>query len=170
LNLQVDIQTACPEPVPEEEDIRSWIAAAIPSSHGDTEVSVRIVDENEMSTLNLNYRGKNAPTNVLSFPSDLPAGIDSDLLGDIVICAAVVEEEARAQDKALTAHWSHMFVHGSLHLLGYDHIEDDEAEVMEKLETEILYELGFPCPYDQESHSRKHSHNHSHDKTKAQTP
>ena len=147
MNLQLDVQTACSEPVPEEEDIRSWIEAAISHRCKEAEVSVRIVDEAEMAALNSQYRSKSGATNILSFPGDLPPGVDIPLLGDIVICASVVEREATEQDKSLAAHWSHMLVHGSLHLLGYDHIENNDAEIMENLETEVLQKLGYPCPY-----------------------
>jgi len=84
---------------------------------------------------------------VLSFPFEMPPGIELDLLGDLVICRQVVEQEADEQQKPLMAHWAHMVVHGSLHLLGYDHIDDDEAEEMESLETEILQKMGFEDPY-----------------------
>ena len=150
MNLTVDIQSASAEPVPEEGDIRSWISTAL--SHcephkEEAEVSVRLVDEVEMAELNSNYRNKSGPTNVLSFPTDLPEDIDVPMLGDIVICAPVVRGEAQTQGKTLTAHWAHMTVHGTLHLLGYDHIIDKEALVMETLETEILKILNYPCPY-----------------------
>ena len=97
--------------------------------------------------LNHEYRGKDKPTNVLSFPFEAPPGIELDLLGDLIICRQVVEKEAEEQSKPLLAHWAHMVVHGSLHLLGYDHIEDDEAEEMESLETEIMQTMGFEDPY-----------------------
>ncbi|WP_288791436.1 rRNA maturation RNase YbeY, partial [uncultured Enterobacter sp.] len=97
--------------------------------------------------LNLTYRGKDKPTNVLSFPFEAPPGIEMPLLGDLIICRQVVEQEAKEQQKPLEAHWAHMVVHGSLHLLGYDHIEDDEAEEMESLETEIMLALGYEDPY-----------------------
>ncbi len=100
-----------------------------------------------MTNLNGQFRNKPRPTNVLSFPSDIPAELELPLLGDIVICAPVVRSEAAEQDKTLQAHWAHMTVHGSLHLLGYDHIDDDEAELMEALETRVLAGLGLPCPY-----------------------
>ncbi|MEP5763186.1 MAG: rRNA maturation RNase YbeY [Halieaceae bacterium] len=157
LDLHVDIQTACAEPVPDEDDIRRWIAAALasaalPSAAGsntaEVELSLRLVSETEMTTLNQQYRGKSGPTNVLSFPADLPAGVDHPLLGDIVICPAVVIREAAQQGKTESQHWAHMLVHGSLHLLGYDHIDCNEAEVMEALETDILQSLGCPSPYE----------------------
>jgi probable rRNA maturation factor len=150
MNLTVDIQSASAEPVPEEGDIRSWINTAL--SHcepqkKEAEVSVRLIDEAEMTKLNSTYRNKAGTTNVLSFPSDLPEDIGVPMLGDIVICAPVVRGEAQTQGKTLTAHWAHMTVHGTLHLLGYDHIIDKEALVMETLETEILKILNYPCPY-----------------------
>jgi probable rRNA maturation factor len=149
MSLTVDIQCASGEPVPSEDDLRSWIAAALASQkiRGETEISVRLVDIREMAGLNQAYRGKPGPTNVLSFPADLPAELELPLLGDIVICAPVVREEAQAQHKALAAHWAHMAVHGTLHLLGYDHIEENEALAMEALETAILAGLHYPCPY-----------------------
>ena len=147
MNLQVDIQSAAAEPVPDEDDIRSWIEAALEHRLDEAEVSVRLVNEPEMAELNARYRDKEGSTNVLSFPADLPADLPCPLLGDIVICASVVEREARQQSKELKAHWAHMLVHGSLHLLGYDHVEDEDARVMESLETTILQSLGCPCPY-----------------------
>jgi len=155
VNLHVDIQTACPEPVPEEEDIRRWIAAALDQHRADAEVSVRLVNEAEMSELNSRYRGKDSSTNVLSFPADLPGEMEHPLLGDIVVCAAVVRREAREQDKSEEHHWAHMLVHGSLHLLGYDHIEAAQAEEMESLEASILQALGYPCPYTGEDAQRR---------------
>ena len=156
--LQVDIQQACSDPVPDEEDIRRWIEAALAGAQrdGDSEVSLRLVDSPEMTELNQNYRDKSGPTNVLSFPSDLPQELDLPLLGDIVICAPVVRREAAQQGKPLKAHWAHMTVHGTLHLLGYDHIEEAEAEAMEALETDILTTLNYPCPY-QDNLSKEHA-------------
>lgn len=151
MNLHVDIQCATAEPVPAEHDIRAWIAAALHGRcpHSEVEVSVRIVDTAEMTTLNQAWRGKAGATNVLSFAADLPAELPVALLGDIVICAPVVAAEAAQQHKALDAHWAHMTIHGTLHLLGYDHIKEDEATLMEALESAILNELSYPCPYDE---------------------
>lgn len=149
MNLQVDIQTACAEPVPDEDDIRRWIEAALMQQLSDAEVSLRFVDEIEMSALNFQYRHKNSPTNVLSFPADLPEELQHPLLGDIVACPAVVEREAAQQHKTSRQHWAHMLIHGSLHLLGYDHIDAADAETMESLETSILESLGWPCPYSE---------------------
>jgi probable rRNA maturation factor len=149
MSLTVDIQCASAEPVPADEDLRRWIAAALASqpARGATEISVRLVDADEMAKLNQAYRGKPGPTNVLSFPAELPAELELPLLGDIVICAPVVRAEARAQRKTLAAHWAHMAVHGTLHLLGYDHGEENEAIAMEALESAILAKLHYPCPY-----------------------
>ncbi len=151
MTLQVDIQNACAEPVPAEDDIGRWIAAALESHRqGDSEISLRLVSMAEMTELNKTWRGKQGPTNVLSFPSNLPKDLQLPLLGDIVICSAVVQDEALQQGKDLTAHWAHMTVHGTLHLLGYDHIDEAQANVMEALETNILSTLNFPCPYGDE--------------------
>ncbi|MGB1141840.1 MAG: rRNA maturation RNase YbeY [Halioglobus sp.] len=150
MNLHVDIQTASAEPVPDEDDIRGWIAAALnaqESPRADAEISLRLVDTEEMTTLNATYRGKQGPTNVLSFPAELPGELQLPFLGDIVICAPVVRKEADEQSKTLAAHWAHMAVHGTLHLLGYDHENDEEAAVMEALESRILNQLDFACPY-----------------------
>ena len=100
-----------------------------------------------MAELNEQYRHKSGTTNVLSFPFENPPGAESNILGDIVVCAPVVEREAREQGKTLMSHWSHMVVHGILHLRGYDHETDDEAKAMEDLETQILTGLGFDAPY-----------------------
>lgn len=157
MSLQVDIQTASTEPVPDEDDIRLWIGAALGDSRqSDTEISVRLVDREEMAALNRQYRDKAGPTNVLSFPSDLPPELGLPLLGDIVICAPVVREEARQQDKSERAHWAHMLVHGTLHLLGYDHVEEDDATAMEALESTILKQLDYPCPYGDNATAATH--------------
>ena len=157
MNLQVDIQNASGESAPDEEDIRGWISTVLSGRRSaDTEISVRLVDIEEMTKLNQGYRNKPGPTNVLSFPSDLSPELDLPLLGDIVICAPVVCDEAKSQQKILQAHWAHMTVHGTLHLLGYDHIEEDEALAMEALETEILTSLNYPCPYQGEQ-SKEHA-------------
>ena len=149
MNLRVDIQSASSEPVPAEDDIRRWILAALHHTgrEADTEVSLRLVDNEEMAQLNADYRDRPGPTNVLSFPGDLPPELGLPLLGDIAIAAPVVRREAREQGKSLQAHWAHMVVHGTLHLLGYDHIEEAQAAQMERLETAILASLDYPCPY-----------------------
>lgn len=111
------------------------------------ELSIRIVGEREGRELNRRYRGKDRATNVLSFPAELPRGIDSPLLGDVVICASVVAREARAQGKNPRAHYAHLTVHGVLHLLGFDHHNEGDATKMEALETRALAGMGIPDPY-----------------------
>ena len=145
----IDLQMACEQEsgLPTAEQIEQWATAAVQPQSDEVEMTVRIVDEAESHALNLNYRGKDRPTNVLSFPFECPDEVELPLLGDLVICRQVVEREAQEQDKPVMAHWAHMVVHGSLHLLGYDHIEDDEAEEMESLETQIMTRLGFADPY-----------------------
>ncbi|MFG1175034.1 rRNA maturation RNase YbeY [Erwiniaceae bacterium CAU 1747] len=145
----LDLQLACEseQGLPTEADFRRWLEAVLPQFQPESEVTIRVVDEAESHELNHTYRGKDKPTNVLSFPFEAPPGIELPLLGDLIICRQVVEQEAQEQEKALEAHWAHMVIHGSLHLLGYDHIEDDEAEEMESLETEIMLALGYPDPY-----------------------
>ena len=148
-SIFVDLQIATEniEGLPTEEQIVQWATAAVQPEEDGVEMTVRIVDEAESHKLNLTYRGKDRPTNVLSFPFECPDEVELPLLGDLVICRQVVEREAAEQEKPLMAHWAHMVVHGSLHLLGYDHIEDDEAEEMESLETQIMQGLGFDDPY-----------------------
>lgn len=148
-SVLVDLQIATEniEGLPTEEQIVQWATDAVQPEGNEVEMTVRIVDEAESHELNLTYRGKDRPTNVLSFPFECPDEVELPLLGDLVICRQVVEREAAEQEKPLMAHWAHMVVHGSLHLLGYDHIEDDEAEEMESLETKIMQGLGFDDPY-----------------------
>jgi probable rRNA maturation factor len=144
---QIDLDNASGDQHPPQQLIEKWVAKAIGDRLDAAELSIRISSSAEIAELNKTYRGKNKPTNVLSFPADLPEELAIPLLGDLVICAPVVEDEARQQNKTLEAHWAHMIIHGTLHLLGYDHINDDEAEQMESLETEILASLGYPDPY-----------------------
>ncbi|MBZ6072240.1 MULTISPECIES: rRNA maturation RNase YbeY [Aeromonas] len=149
MKVMLDLQLACEneQGLPSEADFQRWLDGTVLGFQPEAEVTVRLVDEAESQDLNLTYRGKDKPTNVLSFPFEAPPGIDLPLLGDLVICRQVVEREAIEQDKSLEAHWAHMVVHGCLHLLGYDHIEDDEAEEMEQLERDIMHELGYADPY-----------------------
>ncbi|MEZ8797154.1 rRNA maturation RNase YbeY [Vibrio cyclitrophicus 1F53] len=149
MSIELDLQLAVEneQGLPTKQDIQLWLNKTIPQFQENAELTVRIVDTQESHQLNHEYRGKDKPTNVLSFPFEAPPGIELDLLGDLIICRQVVEKEAEEQNKPLLAHWAHMVVHGSLHLLGYDHIEDDEAEEMESLETEIMQTMGFEDPY-----------------------
>lgn len=149
MNLDLDLQIALDMPgLPSEADLRRWAEAAlIGADHlKDTELTIRIVNEVESAALNETYRHKQGPTNVLSFPFEAPAAMESPLLGDIVICAPVVLREAIQQGKTPTAHWAHLVAHGVLHLLGYDH-DEEQAEAMESLEVRILEGLGYPDPY-----------------------
>lgn len=146
ITLEMQFVAAAQE-LPNEEMFQSWARAIETNSAQDQEVSVRIVDESEMTLLNEQYRKKQGSTNVLSFPADLPPSVDVPFLGDIVICAPVVVREATEQGKSCDMHWAHMLVHGILHLQGYDHIDETEALQMERLETEIMHKLGFDNPY-----------------------
>lgn len=132
---------------PDQQQIQLWVDTALADYDQDTEIVVRIVDEQESAELNEQYRHKSGPTNILSFPVDLPEGIELDLLGDLVICAPVVEKEALEQNKLLAHHWAHILVHGVLHLLGYDHIDEMQAELMENKEIAILKKLHINNPY-----------------------
>ncbi|MFC5740305.1 rRNA maturation RNase YbeY [Dyella tabacisoli] len=128
---------------------RHWVEAALRGAkrRKPAELAIRIVDTIEGRALNRDYRGKDYATNVLSFPAELPPGVNLPLLGDLAICAPVVTREAAEQGKAARDHWAHLTVHGVLHLLGYDHLEEAEAEAMEALETRILAGLGIADPY-----------------------
>ncbi|MGK0499444.1 MAG: putative rRNA maturation factor [Oceanicoccus sp.] len=160
MNLCVDVQVAS-----EDDDhppplaIEQWAAAAIKGHKEDAELTIRIVDNAEITALNHQYRGKDSATNVLSFPADLPAAVELPLLGDLIICASVVNSEAREQHKADADHWAHMVIHGCLHLLGYDHIEDADADIMEGLEIDILAGLAIANPYISTHHALHTSQN-----------
>lgn len=145
--VTVDIQEASSGPAPSAQSIQSWAELALQEVAEDCELSVRLVDETESAELNSTYRGKEGPTNVLSFPFDADIELEPRLLGDLVICVPVVEQEAISQVKVAEHHWAHMVVHGCLHLLGYDHIEDGQAKEMEALETQILKSLAINDPY-----------------------
>ena len=151
---EIDVQIACADyQGPDPAQLVQWTEQALAAAgmrRGD--IAIRIVDADESRTLNLEYRGKDKATNVLSFPFDMPEGLPQDLppvLGDLVICAPVVAAEATEQGKTEQAHWAHMIVHGVLHLLGHDHIDDAEADIMESLETDILAGFGFADPYNE---------------------
>lgn len=144
------VQRASAEkPLPTTKELRKWASAALQAFIPSAELTIRIVDEEEIIALNSTYRHKTYATNVLSFPFDTPKEMEDEvkLLGDIVICANVVRQEAVSQQKILKAHWAHMVVHGTLHLLGYDHEIDADAALMEGHEIRILESLGFSNPY-----------------------
>ena len=148
MTIELDIQHVCDaENLPSAVQLQSWVDTALAHYKKDFELTIRLVEISESQTLNLQYRGKDKPTNVLSFPFEVPEGIELDLLGDLVICADVVYVEAREQRKKLHDHWAHMVIHGCLHLLGYDHMDDTEATEMESLETKLLEKLKISDPY-----------------------
>jgi probable rRNA maturation factor len=134
--------------LPSPAAVRRWVSHALQGGKDDVELVVRIVDEAEMTALNQRYRGKSGATNVLSFPYEPLPGVSSGLLGDVVVCAPVVAEEAIRQGKSLEAHWAHLVMHGVLHLQGYDHHHERDANRMEALETRLLAGLGFADPYN----------------------
>ena len=151
VRLDVSVSYAAPRTgVPSAVSFRKWVAAALKSRIREADLAIRIVDAKEGRALNRHYRGKDYATNVLSFPADLPEGVKMPLLGDLVICAPVVAREAKEQRKPAQAHYAHLTVHGVLHLLGWNHEDDKEAEAMEQLEREILAGLGLPDPYAEE--------------------
>jgi probable rRNA maturation factor len=145
--LDLQVATKDHQNLPTEKQIIKWLEVILPQFMDSAEITIRIVDEQESQQLNSTYRHKDKPTNVLSFPFESPIEIAVPLLGDLVICKQVVEAEAIAQHKSLTSHWAHMIVHGCLHLLGYDHILDEEAKEMENIEISIMQQLGFDDPY-----------------------
>ena len=151
--LEIDLQLAVSvQQIPTKDMFQVWADAAAAACGCDDKIlTVRVTDEKEIAELNHRYRYKTGPTNVLSFPFDDPPGVVTDILGDLVICAPVVQREAADQDKAAEAHWAHMLIHGVLHLFGYDHVDPGQAEEMESLETRIITDLGYPPPYDQQS-------------------
>ncbi|MCH9690414.1 MAG: rRNA maturation RNase YbeY [Gammaproteobacteria bacterium] len=153
MTIQLDIQCACTNPLPvSNEQLTEWIHAALLPHREKAELTLRLVDLNEITNLNHTYRKQNKATNVLAFPSNLPDDIllDYPLLGDVVVCPAVLEKESIMLNTPLTAHWAHIVIHGVLHLLGYDHIDEEDARIMEALEIKALATLGFDNPYASE--------------------
>jgi len=136
--------------IPSETDFYTWVKLVLENQHRTGEVVIRLVDEPESAELNTTYRHKTGPTNILSFPFEAPREIESELLGDLVICVPIVQQEARQQGKAEKHHWAHIVIHGVLHLLGYDHIDKDDAIQMETLETSLLKTLNIPDPYHED--------------------
>jgi probable rRNA maturation factor len=150
--VDLDIQIASDTPdLPASDEFMVWVSAALEGHRKTACLTIRVVDEPESQQLNLDYRDKDKPTNVLSFPFEAPPGIDDPeilaLLGDLIICAPVVNREATEQGKPIRHHWAHMVVHGTLHLLGYDHTVPEDADVMETLEQRILARLEIADPY-----------------------
>jgi len=146
--ITLDLQIACKNnKIPTEDQFQLWVNTALKPYNKSFELTVRIVELQESQQLNQQYRDKDKPTNVLSFPFEVPDGIELDLLGDLVVCASVVEQEAQQQNKTIQSHWAHMIIHGCLHLLGYDHISELEAQEMEGLEVKLLSSLNIENPY-----------------------
>lgn len=153
MKVEVTVQRATRlRGLPSERQFRRWVSAALRGAghRRAAELAIRLVNAAEGRRLNRVWRHKDYATNVLAFPAQLPAGLRSPLLGDLVICAPVVRREAEEQGKSPEAHWAHLTVHGTLHLLGHDHVGRREAAEMEFLETAILAKLGFPAPYAQD--------------------
>ena len=151
MSIKVEVQYACQSPhLPDKKTLTRWVKMVtqmVPCPQKVMELTIRVVDEQEGCELNTKWRQRSYPTNVLSFPFESPSGFHFPLLGDIVICAPVVVREAQDQNKPLVAHWAHLVIHGTLHLLGYDHLEETQAQIMENLEINALQRLGYPNPY-----------------------
>lgn len=150
-SIEVDLQLVSEDAyIPDESLFVQWCRAAILPYQESAELTIRVVDEEEGLALNSAYRQKDYATNVLSFPADLPDEfLDIPLLGDLIICAPVVRKEAEQQQKAIEAHWAHMVTHGCLHLLGFDHEDQEDAIEMESIEQVLLMEQGYPDPYQE---------------------
>lgn len=145
----IDLQLATEQayPIPPMSQFEQWVNAALPKDYPQVELTIRLVEKAESAYLNQTYRKRSGPTNILSFPFRDDAPLPVPLLGDLIVCVPLMIEEAAKQNKPLEFHWAHLIIHGTLHLLGYDHIEENEAIAMEALECDILHSLGFSDPY-----------------------
>ena len=152
MSFQIDIQNQVSSIPISEDQIKLWAKTTLQTQISSAELTICIIDSPEMTQLNHQYRHKNQPTNVLSFPTELPKEIVAQLevpfIGDILICPEVLMQESQTQEKNLEFHWAHIVVHGVLHLLGYDHIDEKDAQIMQSLETQILQQLNYPNPYE----------------------
>lgn len=151
-NRELDIQRIVESVnIPSDAELQAWVELALQDYSADAEVVIRIVDSEEISALNQQYRYKQGATNILSFPFDVPEGVEGiDLLGDLVVCASALTQEATSQGKVLKNHWAHIIIHGILHLLGYDHIEENDANEMEAKEILMLQKLHINNPYQEQ--------------------
>lgn len=149
LEIASDISSELHKQIPQDTEFECWAHECLRhiAYSNPCEINIKVVSAEESQHLNQSYRGKNKPTNVLSFESDLPDFVPNDFLGDLAICAEVVINEAEIQQKSCLHHWAHLCVHGILHLVGYDHIEQEDAIEMESLEKQILAKLGIDDPY-----------------------
>lgn len=150
--IDIDLQIECSQKnIPSKAQFLNWVTNALETQIERATLTLRVVDPEEIQQLNQTYREKDKPTNVLSFPFEAPQGLEPEdydfLLGDLIICASVVHQEAMAQNKPTLHHWAHMVTHGALHLLGYDHISEDEAQEMETLEIQLMAKLNIADPY-----------------------
>jgi len=148
LDIQIATQSS---DFPTERQFQLWVDTVLSDQSQDSEIVIRLVDDAESAVLNEQYWHKKGPTNILSFPFEAPEGLEMDLLGDLVICVPLIAKEAAEQNKLPEHHWAHIIIHGVLHLLGYDHIEEIEAEEMESLEIKLLKLLNIANPYQEES-------------------
>lgn len=154
MSYHIDIQHACDESFPVTDDILNQWATAVLALHRDiAELTLRFVDVEEITHLNHLYRKKNKATNVLAFPATYPSTIELEfpLLGDVIVCPAVLEQESLDLNKPVVAHWAHIIIHGVLHLLGYDHIKEDDATKMQAIEVQLLAQFCFDNPYEIEA-------------------
>jgi probable rRNA maturation factor len=154
VSYHIDIQHACEGIVPvTDETLTQWVTTTLALHCAAAELTLRFVDLKEITNLNRLYRKKNSPTNVLAFPASHPSTIELDvpLLGDVIVCPAVLKQESNELNKPLIAHWAHIVIHGVLHLLGYDHIEEDDALKMQALEVQLLAQFNFDNPYEIEA-------------------
>ncbi|MBO6258488.1 MAG: rRNA maturation RNase YbeY [Succinivibrio sp.] len=151
-NVSIDLQIACSDgedALPDLDTLEKWSRTAlmVADYNADAELTVRLVDEDEIHNLNRDYRQVDRPTNILSFPFECPPEVSIPLIGDLVICTSILKKEAAEQQKSFWEHFAHLIVHGTLHLIGYDHIEPEDAQIMEPLEVRALAVLGYPDPY-----------------------
>lgn len=156
MNYKISLQTACQDKLPVNgKIIKNWVKLTLEEHIKRGELTIRLVTMDEITNLNMTYRQQNKPTNVLAFPSQLPDSVvlNYPLLGDIVICPAILEQEATAQNTPIVAHWAHIVIHGVLHLLGFDHIETEDTQRMQTAEIKLLAALGFTNPYQDEDNN-----------------